>query len=134
MTCTAVRTWTPTPGSAVASQPAKEYHKRPVLSARIDADLKAWALAEAKRPGVTLGAVVDEALADLRAKRAQVNHVVDRSSSRSRKPRTDVASPAPLAAANPEQPGDPDCPHPKARVHKGLCGACGTYVGNGEPR
>jgi hypothetical protein len=22
-----------------------------------------------------------------------------------------------------------DCPHPKARVHKGLCGACGTYVG-----
>jgi len=23
-----------------------------------------------------------------------------------------------------------DCPHPKARVNKGLCGACGTYVGN----
>ena len=22
-----------------------------------------------------------------------------------------------------------DCPHPKARVHKGLCGACGTNVG-----
>lgn len=22
-----------------------------------------------------------------------------------------------------------DCPHPKARVNKGLCGACGTYVG-----
>jgi hypothetical protein len=21
------------------------------------------------------------------------------------------------------------CPHPKARIHKGLCGACGTYVG-----
>jgi hypothetical protein len=24
---------------------------------------------------------------------------------------------------------DPDCPHPKARINKGLCGACGTYVG-----
>lgn len=22
-----------------------------------------------------------------------------------------------------------DCPHPRARVHKGLCGACGTNVG-----
>ena len=33
---------------------------------------KEFALAEAKRPGVTLGAVVNEALADLRTKRAQV--------------------------------------------------------------
>jgi hypothetical protein len=23
-----------------------------------------------------------------------------------------------------------DCPHPKARINKGLCCACGTYVGN----
>lgn len=23
-----------------------------------------------------------------------------------------------------------DCPHPKARVLKGLCNACGTYVGS----
>jgi hypothetical protein len=22
-----------------------------------------------------------------------------------------------------------DCPHPKARITKGLCNACGTYVG-----
>ena len=22
-----------------------------------------------------------------------------------------------------------DCPHPKTRINKGLCGACGTYVG-----
>jgi hypothetical protein len=27
------------------------------------------------------------------------------------------------------QPADSDCPHPKARINKGLCGACGTYVG-----
>lgn len=25
-----------------------------------------------------------------------------------------------------------DCPHPKARINKGLCGACGTYVGTRE--
>ena len=28
-----------------------------------------------------------------------------------------------------ERAGPPDCPHPKARVHKGLCGACGTHAG-----
>lgn len=25
-----------------------------------------------------------------------------------------------------------ECPHPKARVNKGLCGACGTYAGKGS--
>lgn len=25
-----------------------------------------------------------------------------------------------------------DCPHPPARINKGLCGACGTYVGTRE--
>jgi hypothetical protein len=25
--------------------------------------------------------------------------------------------------------GSADCPHPKARINKGLCGACGTNVG-----
>ena len=47
-----------------------DYHTRPVLSVRVKADLKEFAQDEAKRPGMTLGAVVDEALADLRAKRA----------------------------------------------------------------
>jgi hypothetical protein len=32
-------------------------------------------------------------------------------------------------SAAPAQPADSDCPHPAARVHKGLCGACGTFVG-----
>ena len=26
------------------------------------------------------------------------------------------------------RPAASECPHPKARVHKGLCGACGTAV------
>jgi hypothetical protein len=28
-----------------------------------------------------------------------------------------------------EHAAQQDCPHPQARVHKGLCGACGTCVG-----
>ena len=27
------------------------------------------------------------------------------------------------------RPGVRDCEHPKARITKGLCNACGTYVG-----
>jgi hypothetical protein len=54
-----------------------DYHTRPVLSVRIDATLKEFAVAEGKRPGMTLGSVVDEALADLRAKREIVGYLID---------------------------------------------------------
>jgi hypothetical protein len=56
---------------------------------------------------------------------------------RSRKPREDTA-PAVTFTAPLDSPNarialtgrdDQDCPHPKARINKGLCGACGTYVG-----
>jgi hypothetical protein len=54
---------------------------------------------------------------------------------RARKPREDTA-PAVTFTAPLDSPNarialgvDPDCPHPKARINKGLCGACGTYVG-----
>ena len=86
-----------------------DYHKSPVLSVRIDADLKAFALAEADRPGVTLGAVVNEALADLRAKRRQVNHVVNppRRARKSREApapvRPEAALATPFVAAEPDQ-------------------------------
>jgi hypothetical protein len=34
-----------------------------------------------------------------------------------------------------DAPAQADCPHPKARIVKGLCNACGTYVGrNGEQK
>ena len=36
-----------------------------------------------------------------------------------------VSEPVNRFTASPE----PSCPHPKARIHKGLCGACGTNVG-----
>jgi hypothetical protein len=34
-----------------------------------------------------------------------------------------------LRAKHEPAAADGDCPHPKARINKGLCGACGTYVG-----
>lgn len=41
------------------------------------------------------------------------------------------AEPGPGIPAIPDPPGTPaaNCTHPKARVLKGLCRACGTYVG-----
>ena len=90
-----------------------DYHTRPVLSARVAADLKAFILAEAKRPGMTLGAVVDEALADLRAKRT-VNHVVD---------------PAPVAAEDEQpEPGRRNCKHRNMKLSKGVCPDCQEWV------
>ncbi len=51
-----------------------------------------------------------------------------------RKPRTGTA-PAVTFTAPLDSPNarialgvDPDCPHPKARINKGLCGNCGTNV------
>jgi len=42
--------------------------------------------------------------------------------------RQELASPG--HAGLPAQPADDEeCPHPKARINKGLCGNCGTYVG-----
>lgn len=41
-----------------------------------------------------------------------------------------IAAIAAAGAAEQERMARPSdaCPHPKARVHKGLCGACGTNV------
>ena len=91
-----------------------DYHTRPVMSVRVDADLKEFAVTEAKRPGMTLGAVVDEALADLRAKRT-VNHVVDHAA----------------AAGEDEQPEPArkkNCKHRNMRSVKGVCPDCKEWV------
>ena len=96
---------------------ATDYHQRPVLSVRVDADLKEFAVAEAKRPGMTLGDVVGDALADLRAKRT-VNHVVD---------------PVPVAAGDeqPQQAGQ-HCTHRNMRISKGICPDCHQPAGYRE--
>jgi hypothetical protein len=44
-------------------------------------------------------------------------------------PRFDPGSPPPQPKARPAA-AQGNCPHPKARINKGLCGACGTYVGS----
>jgi hypothetical protein len=33
------------------------------------------------------------------------------------------------AGPSSQDPAQADCPHPAARIHRGLCGACGTHVG-----
>jgi hypothetical protein len=43
-------------------------HKNPMLGWRPPAELSAWARAEAKRRGVDLKVILDEALAEYRAK------------------------------------------------------------------
>lgn len=44
----------------------------------------------------------------------------------------------PQSPARVQDQREPECPHPKARIAKGLCNACGTYVGtpgkSGEAR
>ena len=86
------------------------YHKRPVLSVRVDPGLKAFAVADAKRSGMTLGDVMGEALADLRAK-----WTVD----------------AVPVAAEDEQPraGGKTCKHPNMKLSKGVCPDCFQSVG-----
>lgn len=37
-----------------------------------------------------------------------------------------------MSANAPERPPATDCPHPKARVIKGLCNACGTNISAGQ--
>lgn len=40
-----------------------------------------------------------------------------------------VVTAAALAQDRARDQRESDCPHPKARIIKGLCNACGTYVG-----
>lgn len=46
---------------------------------------------------------------------------------RARRAREDPTPVVTFVAA--EEPQPASCPHPKARINKGLCGACGTHVG-----
>ena len=38
-------------------------------------------------------------------------------------------SPLSASEGSNDEHGRADCPHPRARINKGLCGNCGTYVG-----
>jgi hypothetical protein len=74
-------------------------HKRSPLALRLPEGLEAWYRSEAAKRKMALNALAVEALEAYRGGNT--------------KPR----------------PGNTTCPHPRARIHKGLCGACGTNVG-----
>jgi hypothetical protein len=68
---------------------------------------------------------------------ALLEHAAPRRPVRPRPP-TRVVTAAALAKERAQDRREPGCPHPKARIAKGLCNACGTYVGapgkSGEAR
>ena len=109
---------------------------------RIPEGLLASLKDEAGREGVTATAYL---LAAIQEKLARSGHGITTTpepaepvSPPPRKPRQPKAAPAATITAPLDSPNarialsgrdDPDCPHPKARINKGLCGACGTNVG-----
>jgi hypothetical protein len=99
-----------------------------VKSFRVEAPLWQAAMARAKREGVTVTDVLTSALATYVAGEASPVYTAPAPAP----PAVYTAPPARPAVytAPRREPGPAQCPpHPSARVHKGLCGACGTNVG-----
>lgn len=91
-----------------------DYHTKPLLGVRVDADLHAWGRAEAKRRGRRFGDFVAGLLAE---ERDRVNHVAN-------------PAPAVFAAAEPGQPqtAGKNCKHKNMRGVKGVCPDCNDWV------
>jgi hypothetical protein len=89
-------------------------HKHPPISLRLPGADRAWLLEYAAAQERPVNGVLAEAVALLR-------HQVEGGTTARH------AHTAPARAARHQR--EDDCPHPKARIHKGLCGACGTNVG-----
>ena len=106
-------------------------HKNPMLGWNPPAELSAWAREEAGRRSVALSTILTEALSEYRAK----HQGAPVTPPRARKVREDAAARTALRDGDwGPLAGELDaaleaCPHPKARINKGLCGACGTNVG-----
>ena len=105
-------------------------------SVRVDDEVWRAALAKARSQGVTVTDVIVRALADYgrpvppEPPPPEVVQEAIVTIERARKPRRPKAA-APVAAElarerSRDQLEDAGCPHPKSRVSKGLCGACGT--------
>jgi hypothetical protein len=90
-------------------------------SAALDAALSLWL---AHPSGIPLPAPADAPWSRPDAKPLEDIREIERADRR----RTSRPFPPPDPVFTPplERPERADCPHPKARVHKGLCGACGT--------
>jgi hypothetical protein len=115
------------------ARPRTEDGKRVPLSTRVSEE-RAAAM-EALRGPMTPSAVLDEALGMWIAARKGARRVraparraapvaAELARERARDQRDD-GMPREVPFSSAPSP----CPHPKSRVNKGLCGACGTYVG-----
>lgn len=103
---------------------------------RLDDDDYAACRLLAEIEGTTVTAYVADAL---RVKAANLTPEMRRAWDGLRAAAARPAVPEPEPAAAPvraprsrkakAEPGAAECPHPKARRSKGLCGACGTFVG-----
>ena len=97
-----------------------------LLTARIDGDLKRAAAAKAAEQGETVTDVL------VRALTVYIQGVAPAPAQAVYTPPSAVHAPAGSPGSPPgrvpfREP--PPCPHPKARVHKNFCGACGSHVG-----
>lgn len=117
-------------------------HKEPPQAVRMPDGLKAWYREQATAEGQPLNALLVAALEEFRARHDGATTPpapATRGATAPRKPRQPKAAPVVTFTVPLDSPNarialgaDPDCPHPKARINKGLCGACGTNVGTRE--
>ena len=97
---------------------------------RVDPDAYALAMAVAAREGSTLSAEVDAFVASVAARCTPEILAWYRREPAGVAPQPVAAVKAPSRSRKPGVvAADADCAHPKSRVHKGLCGNCGTFVG-----
>lgn len=89
--------------------------------------LEAWYVEQAAVQGEAVNGLIVAALEEYRERCGGATTTSAHAGSGS-------TAPAPPATFKPAATGRTQCPHPPARVHKGLCGACGTYVGTKESK
>ena len=121
-------------------------HKHNPIPFRPPEGDRSWLLEHAAMRGQAVNAVLVAALGEYRVRHGgnttggitmpvspPVNGDTTRSGDTTRErtpPRPELKhEPSPEPARKPARSAGSTCPHPKARILKGLCNACGTYVG-----
>ena len=91
-----------------------DYHSKPVLAGRVDADVKTWAQDEAKRRGLPFGDFLENLLVAERDR--MVHHVANH--------------PPVFLSAGDEQPqqAGKNCTHRNMRIGKGVCPDCKEWI------
>ena len=113
-------------------------HKNPPKAVRMPDGLLAWYEDRAADTGQPVNALIVAALEDNRQRQdgATAPEPARAAGATTRparaKPARTVAAPATELPRKPPSAERGDCPHPKARITKGLCNACGTNVGSAK--